>query len=218
MKKQILPDFIVRQDAVQAKVEEAKSMIKSANKHLASLKKEDIPTQLDVLRDILKSDEAFIDWLNKAEKSYIGKMGFIPKEEKERIHQSFNEVMSRTHTTRNCLHGFIWNKYAYEVKQDKEGNLTFDLEKIEAEATESAKKYFTEEDKEYFELLQGVSESYNKVKAFEQAHDYVPFSKKESFMQNLKAGFAPYWFAFSWEIGKMSKQGKQMLEELEDKE
>lgn len=218
MKKQTLPDFIVLQDAVQTKVEEAKAMIESANKYLASLKKEDIPTQLDALKDILKSDEAFKDWLNKAEKSYIGKMGFIPKEEKERIHQSFNEVMSRTYATRNCLHGFIWNKYSYEVKQDKEGNLTFDLEKIEAEATESAKKYFTEEDKEYFNLLQGVVESYNKVKAFEQAHDYVPFSKKESFMQNLKAGFAPYWFAFSWEIGKMSKQGKQMLKELEDEE
>ena len=216
MKIQTLPDFIVRQDAVQAKVEEAKTMIESANKYLASLKKEDIPTQLDVLKDILKSDEAFKDWLNKAEKSYIGKMGFIPKEEKERINQSFNEVMSRTYTTRNCLHDFIWNKYGYEVKQDKEGNLTFDLEKIEAEATGSAKKYFTDEDKEYIDLLQGVVESYNKVKAFEQAHDYVPFSKKESFMQNLKAGFSPYWFAFSWEIGKMSKQGKQMLEELED--
>ena len=43
MSKQILPDYIVRQDAVQAKVEEAKAMIESANNHLAALKKEDIP-------------------------------------------------------------------------------------------------------------------------------------------------------------------------------
>ena len=53
MKKQVLPNYIVRQDAVQAKVEEAKAMIESANNHLAALKKEDIPTQLEVLKNIL---------------------------------------------------------------------------------------------------------------------------------------------------------------------
>ena len=40
MSKQILPDYIVRQDVVQAKVEEAKAMIESANNHLEALKKE----------------------------------------------------------------------------------------------------------------------------------------------------------------------------------
>jgi hypothetical protein len=216
MSKQILPDYIVRQDAVQAKVEEAKAMIESANNHLEALKKEDIPTQLEVLKNILKSDEAFKEWLDKAEKSYIGKMGFVPKEEKGRVHQSFVDVMTRTDSTRNILHGFIWNKYGYEAMQDKDGHLTFNLEKIEADATESAKKYFSQEDKEYFDLLQGVVEAYDKVRTFEKAHDYVPYSNRESFMQNLKGGFSPYWFAFSWEIGKMSKQGKEMLEELEN--
>ena len=218
MKKQVLPNCIVRQDAVQAKVEEAKAMIESANNHLLALKKEDIPVQLEVLKNILKSDEAFKDWLDKAEKSYIGKMGFVPKEEKERVHQSFVDVMTRTDSTRNILHGFIWNKYGYEAMQDKDGHLTFNLEKIEADATESAKKYFSQEDKEYFDFLQGVVEAYDKVRNFEKAHDYMPYSNKESFMQNLKAGFTPYWFAFSWEIGKMSKQGKEMLEEMESEE
>lgn len=218
MKKEVLPDFIVQQGAVQAKIAEAKAMVESANNQLAGLKKEDIPTTLDVLKNILKSDEAFNEWLGKAEKSYIGKMGFVPKEEKERVHQSFVDVLKRTATIRSCLHGFIWNKYGYEVKQDKDGKLTFDFEKIEAEATEAAKKYFTDEDKQYFGLLQGVVESYNKVRAFERKNDYVSFTAKESFMQNLKAGFTPYWFAFSWEIGKMSKKSKKMLEEMSDDE
>lgn len=218
MKKEVLPDFIVRQDAVQAKIAEAKAMVESANNHLAGLKKEDIPTTFDVLKNILKSDAAFKEWLDRAEKSYIGKMGFVPKEEKERVHQSFVDVLKRTASIRNCLHGFIWNKYGYEIKQDKEGRLTFDFEKIEAEATEAAKKCFTDEDKQYFGLLQGVAESYNKVRAFEKEHDYVSFTNKESFMQNLKAGFTPYWFAFSWEIGKMSKKAKQILEEMSDDE
>ena len=96
MSKQILPDYIVRQDVVQAKVEEAKAMIESANNHLEALKKEDIPTQLEVLKNILKSDEAFKDWLDKAEKSYIGKLGFLPRVERERVQQSFVDVMMRT--------------------------------------------------------------------------------------------------------------------------
>ena len=216
MSKQILPDYIVRQDVVQAKVEEAKAMIESANNHLEALKKEDIPTQLEVLKNILKSDEAFKDWLDKAEKSYIGKLGFLPRVERERVHQSFVDVMMRTDSIRNVLHGFIWNRYGYEVSQDTNGKLTFNIEKKEADATEQAKKYFTQEDREYFELLQGVVEAYDKVRTFEKAHDYVPYSNRESFMQNLKGGFSPYWFAFSWEIGKMSKQGKEMLEELEN--
>jgi hypothetical protein len=124
--------------------------------------------------------------------------------------------MERTDTTRNILHGFIWNRYGYEVIQDGSGKLTFNIEKIEADATEQAKKYFSQEDREYFSLLQDVVQAYESLRTFEKAHDYVPYSNRESFMQNLKGGFSPYWFAFSWEIGKMSKQGKEMLEELEN--
>lgn len=218
MKKQVLPDFIVRQDTVQAKVEEAKAMIESANNHLAILKKEDIPTQLEVLKNILKSDEAFKEWLDKAEKTFIGKLGFLPRYERERIRQSFVEVAERTATTRSVLHGFLWNRYGYEAIQDCNGKLTFNLKKIEADATEQAKKYFSQEDREYFSHLQNVVQAYENLRAYEKAHDYIPFSNKESFMQNLKGGFNPYWFAFSWEVGKMSKQGKEMLKEMEDEE
>lgn len=218
MNKQTLPDYIVRQDVVQSKIEEAQGMINNANEHLTKLQTEGIPTQLDVLRTILKNDEAFKEWLTKAESSYIGKLGFIPREEKERVHQSFADLIERTSTTRNVLNGFIYNRYGYQVKQDNNGNLSFDLEKIELDATEDAKKYFSNEDKEYFDLLQGVVESYKKVKVFEKEHDYVPYTSKESFWQNLKAGFSPYWFAFSWEIGKMSRQAKKMLEEMRDDE
>jgi hypothetical protein len=217
MSKQILPDYIVRQDVVQAKVEEAKAMIESANNHLEALKKEDIPTQLEVLKNILKSDEAFKGWLDKAEKSYIGKLGFIPKEERERVHQSFIDVLNRTATPRNGLQGFIYNRNGYKVEQDADGKLYFDLQQIESEATEKAKKYFTDEDKEYFSHLQDVVEAYHKLQSYEKAHDYVPFSRNtESFMRNLMSGFSPYWFTISWEVGKMSKQGKQIMEELED--
>jgi hypothetical protein len=217
MNKQILPDFVVRQDVVQSKIAEAKAMMESANNHLATLKKEDIPTQLEVLKNILKSDEAFKDWLDKAEKSYIGKLGFIPKEERERVHQSFIDVLNRTATPRNGLQGFIYNRNGYKVEQDADGKLYFDLQQIESEATEKAKKYFTDEDKEYFSHLQDVVEAYHKLQSYEKAHDYVPFSRNtESFMRNLMSGFSPYWFTISWEVGKMSKQGKQIMEELEN--
>lgn len=217
MNKQILPDFIVRQDVVQSKIEEAKAMMESANNHLATLKKEDIPTQLDVLNHILKNDEAFKEWLDKAEKSYIGKLGFLPREERERVHQSFVDVMNRTATARNGLQGFIFNRNGYKVEQNQDGKLYFDFQKIESEATEQAKRYFTDEDKEYFSHLQDVVEAYHKLQSYEKTHDYVPFSgNSESFMRHLKAGFSPYWFTITWEVGKMSKQGKQIMEELEN--
>lgn len=217
-KTNILPDFIVLHNQVDAIVNEAVQMIEAANKYLTKLQGEGIPTDLATLKVICKSDEAFKDWTKKAELSYIGKLGFLPKEEKQRIHKTFEDLIARTESDRNCINGFLFNRRGYEPMQDKEGNLTFDLAKIEADAEVKARKHFSDEDKKYFVLLQGVEESFRKLQNFEHTHQYIPYTSNQEFHKSLLGGFSVEWFATSMQIGRMSNNALKMMEEMKDDE
>jgi hypothetical protein len=128
MEKTKLPDYVVNSQAVENRLQEIDSMIESANRNLQTLKAEGIPTDLNTLKDILKDEDSFNKWLSKAEESYIGKIGFLPKEEKKRIHSTFSALLSRTDSARNAIHGLLFNRHGYNVLQDKDGNLVPDAE------------------------------------------------------------------------------------------
>lgn len=219
-KSKLLPDFIVQDNRVKAVIDEAEQMIESANKHLAKLKAEGIPTDLATLKVICKNDEAFKDWTRKAEASYIGKLGFVPKEERKRIHKTFEDLINRTDSPRSCINGFLFNRRGYEPIQHKDGNLSLDIAKIEAEAEMNARKYFSDEDKKYFILLLDIEEAYKKLQYFERTNQYVPYSVDDDFSRVLKTGFSPEWFALyhGFKIGKMNPRAKEMLEEMKDDE
>ena len=215
-----LPDFIVQDNRVKAVMDEARLMIEYANNHLDKLKAEGIPTDLATLKVICKNDESFNDWTKRAEASYIGKLGFIPKEEKQRIHKTFEDLTKRTDSTRSSLNGFLFNSRGYEPTQEKDGRLSFDLKKIEADAEIMARKYFSDEDKQYFALLQGIEDAFRKLQNFEKENQYVEFSKAGDFGYSLQMGFSPEWFAVhhGLKIGKISPRAKEMLEEMDDEE
>ena len=217
-KTNLLPDFIVQHNQVDAIINEALQMVESANRHLTKLQSEGIPTDLATLKVICKSEEAFNDWTKKAEASYIGKLGFIPNEERRRIHKTFEDLISRTYSARDCLNGFLFNRRGYEPTQDKNGKLTFDMVKIEADAEVKARRYFTDEDKKYFALLQGVEEAFKKVQNFEHSHQYVPYTSNQGFHKSLLGGFSVEWFATSIQIGKMSNAAIKIMEEMKDDE
>lgn len=219
MGKQIeLPDYVINKALVKSKIEEAKQMVETANVHFKNLQAEQIPTDLKTLQIILKSDEAFKDWTSKAEKSYIGKLGFIPIEERKRIHQTFSDLIDRTASSRNVLQGFLYNRYGWEVLEDENGCLTLDFEKIAAEANEQAKKYFSEEDKEYFKLLQNTHLAFKKLADYEAKQKYVAFSNNHLFFQMLcRNEYSVPVYANLWsnQIGKMNPAALEMLEDDE---
>ena len=215
-KTNVLPDYIVQENQIDAIVDEALQMIESANKHLDKLKTEGIPTDLATLKAICKSDEAFNDWTKKAEASYIGKLGFIPNEERKRIHKTFEDLINRTATTRDCINGFLFNRRGYEPMQDKDGKLTFDMAKIQADAEVKARKYFSDEDKKYFVLLMGIDEAFKKLRNFENSHQYAPYTNDPEFYNSLFGGFSAEWYVVQhgFRIGKMNPKAKEILEEL----
>lgn len=217
-KTNVLPDYIVQNSQIKSIILEAEQMIDSANKHLAALEAESIPTDLATLKVICKSDEAFKDWTKKAEASYIGKLGFIPNEERRRIHKTFEDLTKRTDSPRSGLNGFLFNRRGYEPMQDKDGKLTFDMTKIEADAETKARKYFSDEDKKYYVLLQDIGEAFKKLQNFERTHQYVHYTDDADFHRVLLNGFTSEWFAVQhgFKIGKMHPQAKKMMEEMKD--
>lgn len=213
MEKTKLPDYVVNSQAVENRLQEINSTIESANHHLQTLKAEGIPTDLNTLKDILKDEDSFNKWLSKAEESYIGKIGFLPKEEKGRIHSTFSALLSRTDSARNIIHGLLFNRHGYNVLQNKEGNLYFNVEEIRKQLEETNRKYFSEKDKEYFDKLQDVYLAFNKLKAFEDKEKYVAFSQTQSFIMWMRHGFNAESLVRSWEWGKMNNAYIEMMEE-----
>lgn len=213
MEKKNLPDFVVNSRTVEDRLQELAMSMKDANNHLQTLKAEGFPTDLDVLKDIVKDDESFKKWLNKAEESYIGKIGFIPKEEKKRIHATFTDLYNRTDSARNSLHGVIFNKQGYNVLQDKEGCLYYNFEEIRKQLEETNRRYFSEKDKEYFDKLQDVYIAFKKLQDFESKEKYVAFSSTETFNLWMRHGFNAESLLRSWEWGKMNDAYIKMLED-----
>ena len=213
MEKTKLPDYVVNSQAVENRLQEINSTIESANFHLQTLKAEGIPTDLNTLKDILKDEDSFNKWLSKAEKSYIGKIGFLPKEEKKRIHSTFSALLSRTDSARNIIHGLLFNRHGYNVLQDKEGNFYFDIEEIRKQLAESNKRYFTDKDKEYFDKLQDVYIAFKNLQAFEGKEKYIAFSNTETFNLWMRHGFNAESLIRSWEWGKMNDAYIKMLED-----
>lgn len=213
MEKKILPDFVVNNHAVEEKLLELNAMIESANNHLQALKAEGIPTDLDTLKDIIKDNESFNKWLNRAEESYIGKIGFIPKEEKKRIHATFTDLYSRTDSARNNLHGVLFNRQGYKVLQDKEGHLYYNVDEIRKQLEESNKRHFTAKDKEFFDKLQDVYIAFKNLQDFENKEKYVSFSQTETFTMWMRFGFNTDTLVRSWEWGKMNENYIKMMED-----
>ena len=213
MEKTILPDYVVNSKAVESKIEEFDRLVEYANKHIQTLESEGIPTDLNTLKDILKDEDSFKKWLFKAEESYIGKIGFLPKEEKKRIHSTFIDLFNRTDTVRNSLNGFIFNRQGFEVLQDKEGHLYYNIEKARKQLEESNRRFFSDKDKEYFSKLQDVYVAFKELQDFEAKEKYVAFSQSETFNTWMRYGFNTESLVRSWEWGKMSDGYLKMMKE-----
>lgn len=151
-----------------------KEQVESVNDALERLKAEDIPCDLPTLKKIMSSDESFKKWLVKAEDEFIGKLGFLPMEERKRIGVSFANVFKRTANDRNTVASFLSDP-KYPIVQGKDGSLQYDWQEVEKGAEQRATRHFTDEDVEYFGMLRKVVESLEDLEAWETEHAYSHF-------------------------------------------
>ena len=120
-----LEDFIVQEHLKEGVLNNIEKQEEGVNRAIKALQAEGLPTDIDTLRKIIISDEAFSKWVSKAEASYIGKLGFVPKEELKRIKATFRAMTDRTADNRNTIATFI-NGNKYPIVQDEDGSLRYD--------------------------------------------------------------------------------------------
>lgn len=212
---EVLDDFIVQEALKEGVVKELEAQEEGVNRNLASLRAEELPTDIGTLRKIATSEEAFAKWIEKAEASYIGKLGFIPKEERRRIKKTFLDLMERTASARNTVGTFL-KAEKYPIVQDCDGTLHYDRAEVDRILTERFTKYFTDEDKEYFQVLQEAKEALQRLFDWEKEHLYAPLQySAQNVGDFLMRDFSKDWFckAIGVKIGKMNPEAVRMLEE-----
>lgn len=210
-----LDDFIVQEALKEGIIKELEVQEEGVNRNLASLRAEDLPTDIGTLRKIVTSEDAFAKWIDKAVASYIGKLGFIPKEERKRIKKTFLDLKERTASARNTVGNFLQAE-KYPIIQDSDGTLHYDRAEVDRILTERFTKRFTEEDKEYFQVLQEAREALQRLFDWEKVHLYVPLRYcAQNVGKFLIEGFSKDWFcnAIGIRIGKMNPKAIQMIEE-----
>ena len=114
-----LEDFIVQEHLKEGVLKNIEAQEEGVNRAIQALQAEGLPTDLDTLRKIIISDDAFDKWVSKAEASYIGKLGFVPKEELKRIKATFRAMADRTKDARNTVGHFLREK-KFPIIQDED--------------------------------------------------------------------------------------------------
>lgn len=215
-----LEDFIVQEHLKEGVLDNVEKQEEGVNRAIKALQAEGLPTDIDTLRKIIISDEAFDKWASKAEASYIGKLGFVPKEELKRIKATFRAMADRTAGYRNTIATFL-NDNKYPIIQDADGSLRYDRAEVDKALTAQFTKRFTDEDKEYFQVLQEAKAGLVKLFRWEQEHQYVPLTYSAvNVGRFLREGFTKDWFCnyLGIKIGKMNPKAIKMLEEQSEED
>lgn len=215
-----LEDFIVQGHLKDGVLKNIEAQEESVNRAIKALQTEGLPTDIDTLRKIIISDEAFAKWIDKAEASYIGKLGFVPKEELKRIKATFQAMTDRTSQYRNTIATFL-NGNKYPIVQDEDGSLHYDKAEVDKALTAQFTKRFTGEDKEYFRVLQEAKAAMAKVSEWEQEHQYMPLAYSAGNVGKfLIDDFSKDWFCnyLGIKIGKMNPKAIKMLREQSDED
>ena len=215
-----LEDFIVQEHLKEGVLNNISRQEDGVNRAIQALQSEGLPTDIDTLRKIIISDEAFSKWVSKAEASYIGKLGFVPKEELKRIKATFRAMADRTAGDRNTIATFL-NGNKYPIVQDEDGTLHYDRAEVDKALTAQFTKRFTDEDKEYFQVLQEAKAGLVKLFRWEQAHQYVPLTHSAgNVVKFLTNDFTKDWFChyLGIKIGKMNPKAIKILQEQSDED
>ena len=215
-----LENFIVQEWLKQQELKYLGQQEEGVNNALKVLETEGLPTSIDTLSKIIVSDEAFAGWIGKAEASYIGKLGFIPKEEKKRIRETFRAMADRTRDARNTVGHFLREK-KFPIIQDGDSTLHYDREEVDKVLTEKYTKRFSDEDKEYYQVILQAKAALQRLYDWEEAHLYVPMNLiTQNVGKFLTEEFTKGWFQenIGWRIGKMNPDAIRMLKEQSNDE
>ena len=212
-----LPKSFVRQFQVDCEIEKLQLQVAGVNKAIKVFEAEGLPTDLEFLGQHAQTQADFRAWVTAQEAAYTAQLGFLPKKEKERIHSSFAELADRVESARNVIGTFIAGA-KYPIRQELDGSIMYDWEKVRGVIEKKNTYTFTVEDKEYFQILSEAREALNKIAQWEQTHTYAPISRMFNVGELLAGSFSAQWFQenIGWRIGKSNAEALKMIREQEE--
>ena len=217
MEKERLPKSFIRQFQVNCEIEKLQLQVAGVNKAIKAFEAEGLPTDLEFLGQHAQTQADFRAWVTAQEAAYTAQLGFLPKKEKERIHSSFAELADRVESARNVIGTFIAGA-KYPIKQELDGSIMYDWEKVRGVIEKKNTYTFTVEDKEYFQVLSDAQEALNRITQWEQEHTYAPIARMFNVGELLAGSFSAQWFQenIGWRIGKSNAEALRMIREQEE--
>ena len=217
MEKKRLPKSFIRQFQVNCEIEKLQLQVAGVNKAIKAFEAEGLPTDLEFLGQHAQTQADFRAWVTAQEAAYTAQLGFLPKKEKERIHSSFAELADRVESARNVIGTFIAGA-KYPIKQELDGSIMYDWEKVRGVIEKKNTYTFTVEDKEYFQVLSDAQEALNRITQWEQEHTYAPIARMFNVGELLAGSFSAQWFQenIGWRIGKSNAEALRMIREQEE--
>lgn len=217
MEKERLPKSFIRQFQVDCEIEKLQLQVAGVNKAIKVFEAEGLPTDLEFLGQHAQTQADFRAWVTAQEAAYTAQLGFLPKKEKERIHSSFAELADRVESARNVIGTFIAGA-KYPIRQELDGSIMYDWEKVRGVIEKKNTYTFTVEDKEYFQILSEAREALTKIAQWEQEHTYAPIARMFNVGELLAGSFSAQWFQenIGVRIGKSNAKALQMIREQEE--
>lgn len=164
----------VRQD-YKAQIDSLNMFINGVLKQ--SFYEEDIPFTLQTLNRLIKDENAIFELINEAYNTYIASVKFCPKEEKERIKQSFISIADRLKD--NCVQLYNrWQNYPYKLTKQADESIVLSPKDVGAHIETLGIYVFSEKEKEYYKLITEAAEAINKVRDFEIINNLKEYSTK----------------------------------------
>lgn len=218
MEKTKLPKSFIRQSNVNVEIEKLQQQIEGVNRAIKVFISEDLPVDLEFLRQYAQTQADFRTWVTVQEAAYTAQLGFLPKKEKERIHSSFAELADRVESARNTI-GVFLSGAKYPIRQELDGSIAYDWDAVR-QAIERKNTYvYSDEDKEYFQVLSEARAALLRIATWELEHTYAPIARVfPNVGRLLAADFSAGWFQanIGRRIGKSSAAALKMIREQEE--
>lgn len=172
MKKEDFKETVFADDEYRSFNQRFSDMAQDAELQIEALGNDDLPTDLDFIQRITKTDNAFQNYIKQSAVDYIGKR-FIPIDEKTRIHAVYNELHDRLSNGVARLRQYIQDGLPLI---NTGGVAAVDYAKIEAMAQEAA-TYSIDVDRmgEYYNKVEQVKQAMDELRRYENANGLPDF-------------------------------------------
>lgn len=172
MNKEDFKETIFADDEYRAFNQRFTDMAKDAEIQIEALGNDDLPTDLDFIQRITKTENAFQNYIKQSAVEYIGKR-FIPIDEKTRIHAVYNELHERLSNGVARLRQYVIEGLPLI---NTGGVATVDYGEIERMAQEAA-TYSVDVDRmgEYFSKIEQVKQAMDELRKYETSNGLPDF-------------------------------------------